>query len=107
MYRLLCLRELRSSADPLLDRVQLVAWTQGEMVYSLVTAIIPSLMPFLANMNTGLGVLSRDVFVRETTQQDSSGTFELQSLKQSQGNSRVSNIPRYMRSEIDGLIQIQ
>lgn len=90
IYRLLCLRDLRSSDDPLLDRVLLVAWTQGEMVYSLATAIIPSLMPLLAKMDTGLGALSRDVFVRDTTQQDSGATFKLQSLKQSGGDSRVS-----------------
>lgn len=60
------------------------------MIYSLATAIIPSLMPFLAKMDTGLGALSRDVFVRDTTQQDSGATFDLQFLKQSGGDSRVS-----------------
>ncbi|KAM0719085.1 hypothetical protein Q7P37_004990 [Cladosporium fusiforme] len=102
IYRLLCLHGFRSSDDPLLDRVLLVAWTQAEMVYSLMTAIIPSLMPFLAKMDTGLGALSRDVFVRDTTQQDSSGIFELQSIKRSQGNSRMRSDNVGFQSTITG-----
>ena len=83
IYRLLSLRDFRSSTDPFLDRVLPIAWTQGEQAYSFATAIIPSLMPFLMKLNTGLGALSREDFVKETTRQESSGNFALQSLKPS------------------------
>ena len=73
IYRLLSLRDFRSSPDPFLDRVLPIAWTQGEQAYSFATAIIPSLMPFLMKLNTGLGALSREDFVKETTRQESSG----------------------------------
>lgn len=95
IYRLLALRDFSSTSNPLLDRVVLVAWTQGEQAYSLVTATIPSLMPFLAKMNTGLGALSRDDFITHTTNQESGGSFAMQSLKPGQsGSSKVSEIIR-------------
>ena len=98
IYRLLSLRDFRSSTDPFLDRVLPIAWTQGEQAYSFATAIIPSLMPFLMKLNTGLGALSREDFVKETTRQESSGNFALQSLKPSpsQRASMVS-VPQTLR----------
>ena len=90
IYRLLSLRDLRSSSDPFFDRVLPIAWTQGEQAYSFATAAIPSLMPFLMKLNTGLGALSREGFVMETTRHESSGNFALQSLKPSQRGSVVS-----------------
>lgn len=90
VYRLLSLRDFRSSTDPLLDRILPTAWTQGEQAYGFATAVIPSLMPFLMRLNTGLGALSSDDFVKETTRQESSGNYALQSLKPSQRGSMVS-----------------
>lgn len=91
IYRLLAFRDFSSTSNPLFDRVVLVAWTQGEQAYSLVTATIPSLTPFLAKMNTGLGALSRDDFITHTTNQESGGSFAMQSLKPGRsGNSKVS-----------------
>jgi hypothetical protein len=90
IYRLLSLRDFRSSTDPFLDRILPIAWTQGEQAYSFATAIIPSLMPFLMKLNTGLGALSREDFVKETTRQESSGNYTMQSLKSSQRASMVS-----------------
>ena len=83
IYRLLSLRDFRSSPDPFLDRVLPIAWTRGEQAYSFATAIIPSLMPFLMKLNTGRGAISREDFVKETTRQESSGNFALQPLKPS------------------------
>jgi hypothetical protein len=91
MYRLLALRDFLSSTDPFLDRILPIAWTQGEQAYSFATAVIPFLMPSLLRLNTGLGALSRQDFVMETTRQESSGTFAMQSLKQSQRGSMVSD----------------
>lgn len=90
LYRLFSLRDFRSSKDPFLDRILPIAWTQGEQAYSFATAIIPSLMPFLMKLNTGLVALSREDFVKETTRQESSGNYALQSLKLSQRASMVS-----------------
>jgi hypothetical protein len=90
VYRLLSLRDLRSSSDPFFDRVLPIAWTQGEQAYGFATVVIPSLMPFLMKLNTGLGALSREDFVMETTRHESSGNFALQSLKPSQRGSMVS-----------------
>jgi len=90
VYRLLSLRDLRSSSDPFFDRVLPIAWTQGEQAYGFATAVIPSLMPFLMKLNTGLGALSREDFVMETTRHESSGNFALQSLKPSRRGSMVS-----------------
>jgi hypothetical protein len=90
VYRLLSLRDFRATSDALLDRVFVVVWTQGELTYSLVTATIPSLVPFLARLNTGLGALSRDDFIKQT-QQDSSGSFALQSLKHGASQSLSQN----------------
>lgn len=59
------------------------------MTYSLVTAILPTLMPFLMKMNTGLGAFSRDDFIQQTTHQESGGSFVMQSLKSPQGGSRM------------------
>lgn len=59
------------------------------MVHSLVTAITPTLMPFLLKMNTGLGALSRDDFIKQTTNQGSGGSFAMQSLKRSPSASKV------------------
>jgi hypothetical protein len=47
-------------------------------------------MPFLMKLNTGLGALSREDFVKETTRQESSGNYTMQSLKPSQRASMVS-----------------
>ncbi|KAL1586927.1 hypothetical protein WHR41_04179 [Cladosporium halotolerans] len=91
VYRLLYLRDIRFSSDPMLDRVRVTAWTQAEMVYSLVTAITPTLMPFLLKMNTGLGALSRDDFIKQTTNQESGGSFAMQSLKRSASGSKMRN----------------
>jgi hypothetical protein len=61
------------------------------MTYSLVTAIIPTLMPFLVKMNTGLGAFSRDDFIKQTTHQESGGSFVMQSLRSpQQSGSKVS-----------------
>lgn len=90
LYRLLSLRDLRLSTDPFLNRILPIAWTQGEQAYSFATAIIPSLMPFLMKLNTGLGALSREDFVKETTRQESSGNYTMQTLKPSQRVSLVS-----------------
>lgn len=99
IYRLLSLQSLRSTSNPFLDRITLTAWTQGEMVYSLVTAVIPTLMPFLVKMNTGLGAFSRDDFIQQTTVQESfsgggGNSYAMQSLKTSQGGSRVRSRDR-------------
>ena len=56
IYRLLQRHGLRSSTDPLFDRVSLVASTQTEQAYSLVTAVIPALKPFLNELDTGFGI---------------------------------------------------
>ena len=89
IYRLLALRDFRTSTNPFLDRVVIVAWTQGEMTYSIVTAILPTLMPFLIKMNTGLGAFSRDDFIKQTTHQESGGSYVMQSLRSPQSGSRM------------------
>lgn len=89
IYRLLSLRDFRASTDPFLDRIVIVAWTQGEMTYSIVTAILPTLMPFLIKLNTGLGAFSRDDFIKQTTHQESGGSYVMQSLRSPQSGSRM------------------
>ena len=59
------------------------------MTYSLVTAVLPTLMPFLIKMNTGLGAFSRDDFIKQTTHQESGGSYVMQSLRSPQGGSRM------------------
>jgi hypothetical protein len=59
------------------------------MTYSLVTAVLPTLMPFLIKMNTGLGAFSRDDFIKQTTYQESGGSFAMQSLRSPQSGSRM------------------
>jgi hypothetical protein len=89
IYRLLSLRDFRATTEPFLDRIVIIAWTQGEMTYSLVTAVLPTLMPFLIKMNTGLGAFSRDDFIKQTTHQESGGSYVMQSLRSPQGGSRM------------------
>jgi hypothetical protein len=100
IYRLLSLRDFRSSTDPFLDRILPIAWAQGEQAYSFATAIIPSLMPFLTKLNTGLGALSREDFVKETTRQESSGSYAMQSLKPSQ---RASMVSLWQMCDVEGV----
>ena len=86
IYRLIALRTLRDSADPLLDRVSVVIWTQAELTYSLVTATLPSLTPLLLTLNTGLGGFALTTVIKQS-QQDSQnytgGSYEVRSTKRS------------------------
>lgn len=59
------------------------------MTYSLVTAVLPTLMPFLIKLNTGLGAFSRDEFIKQTTHQESGGSYVMQSLRSPQSGSRM------------------
>lgn len=59
------------------------------MTYSIVTAILPTLMPFLIKLNTGLGAFSRDDFIKQTTHQESGGSYVMQSLRSPQSGSRM------------------
>lgn len=54
--RILQLYALRSSADPLFDRVAFVALTQTEQAYSLAAAVLPAMKPFLKELDTGFGI---------------------------------------------------
>ncbi|KAK3112584.1 hypothetical protein LTR53_010978 [Teratosphaeriaceae sp. CCFEE 6253] len=91
-FRLLALAHFRHSPEPLFARVVPAAWTQAELAYSLAAATLPTLIPFLAELNTGLGALdARGDLVRQTQQASSSsrhagGGYGLHSLKTKRGS---------------------
>ncbi|KAK3114964.1 hypothetical protein LTR53_006143 [Teratosphaeriaceae sp. CCFEE 6253] len=91
--RLLALAHFRHAPEPLFARVVPVAWTQAELAYSLAAATLPTLIPFLAELNTGLGAFdARGDLVRQTQQESSSASrhvgasYGLQSLKTKRGS---------------------
>ena len=59
------------------------------MAYSIVRAVLPTLMPFLIKMTTGLSAFSRDDFTKQTTHQESGSSYVMQSLRSPQSGSRM------------------
>ena len=85
-YRLLSLRSLRASSNLSFDRMPLVAWTQVELAYSLITATIPCLMVFMGMLNTACGTLSPETVIARSQQESqkiTGGSYELQTYQRS------------------------
>ena len=55
--RLVSLVRHASAADPTFYYVVVTCWTQAELAYSLMMAILPSLMPVMVKLDTSLGAL--------------------------------------------------
>ena len=76
----------------------MVAWTQAELAYSLATATLPCMMPFMMKFNTGMGTMAPETIIKQS-QQDSlqyvGGSYELGSGKRStalRSGDEVSNL---------------
>lgn len=97
ILRVVSLKDVEASENPLFDRIPTVTWTQTALAYSIATATIPSLVGFILALNSGFGTFSADL-VREQTMQDSrsksvSGDrMELRSMNRSQKSRQMSDV---------------
>ena len=57
--RLIELHELRSSPEPMFDRVAIVGLTQAEQAFSLLTAVIPMIQHLINGFNTRVHLIDQ------------------------------------------------
>lgn len=56
-FRLAVFDEAGWTTNPFIDEAMFIAWSQGEVNYSLISATIPTFQNFLKNLNTQFGGL--------------------------------------------------
>ncbi|OQO01893.1 hypothetical protein B0A48_12366 [Cryoendolithus antarcticus] len=80
-YRLMSIKRMETSTEPNVSRTATIAWTEAALAYGLVTATLPSLVPFLTGLNTGLGSFPLDNIVQTSHGGSSGGAFAMGYLK--------------------------
>lgn len=64
--RLIKLRDVRSSSNPMFDRISVVGLTQAEQAFSLLTAVIPMIQNLLDGFNTRMPSIDQRGQSRQT-----------------------------------------
>ncbi|KAK0281832.1 hypothetical protein LTR54_000506 [Friedmanniomyces endolithicus] len=87
-YRLLSLENLRTSSNPPFDQVEIVAWTQAELAFSLITATLSCLLAFMGQLNSGWGTMNSQAVMAQSqnqSQKTGGGSYELRSFLSGNG----------------------
>ncbi|KAK0265704.1 hypothetical protein LTR91_016409 [Friedmanniomyces endolithicus] len=87
-YRLLSLGNLRNSSNPPFDQVEIIAWTQAELAFSLITATLPCLLAFMGQLNSGWGTMNSQAVMAQSqnqSQETGGGSYELRSFLSGNG----------------------
>ncbi|KIX04901.1 uncharacterized protein Z518_05772 [Rhinocladiella mackenziei CBS 650.93] len=67
--------------DPTLAEDLFIVWTQTELIYSLVSATIPTLRPFMNNLNTRFGGLDQEGRGNGYDYENASDSYQMSNLK--------------------------
>lgn len=82
-YRLVKLRDFRTSSKPSFTRIEIIAWTQAELAFSLITATLPCLLAFMGKLNSAWGTINPQTVIVQSqahSQKITGGSYELGSL---------------------------
>ena len=90
VFRLLTFDKIGRSTNFTLLETVFIVWTQTELNYSLISATIPTLRPFVSNFNTQLGgVGNTDGYgygTGSSTIDKSNGSYQMSNLKSVDGS---------------------
>ncbi|KAK1061461.1 hypothetical protein LTR74_011089 [Friedmanniomyces endolithicus] len=111
-YRLLSLGNLRTSSNPPFDQVEIIAWTQAELAFSLITATLPCLLAFMGQLNSGWGTMNSQAVIAQSqnqSQKTGGGTYELRSFLSGNGKDLRSHksVRDHRAQQVVGLLKLQ
>ncbi|KAK0258167.1 hypothetical protein LTR91_020306 [Friedmanniomyces endolithicus] len=87
-YRLASLRDLHTSSNPPFAQVEIIAWTQAELAFSLITATLPCLLAFMGQLNSGWGTMNSQAVIAQSqnhSQKTGGGGYEMRSFLSGNG----------------------